>query len=441
VRRVVVLLIICACALPAPVARAWTWPVDGPVLRPFSFDRAHPYAAGQHRGIDLGAPGGRPVLAPADGVVSFAGTVPTGGKTVSIKTAFGYTATLVHLGSISVQRAALVHEGTTIGTVGPSGVVDFTEPYVYFGVRVTTDDQGYVDPLTLLPARVATPPPAPDERTAEAPASASGPELAVPEAARAATVATTVETSLQESTTAAGEDGPAQTASVRDRRSAKVSESRPIAPRAAASLRPRVAQRSDRVRLPRSSQLHHHAAAVREKVSPGARVHGLLSSRAHIALRDADGETRSPRGWLSNVSSSSGRLPVAVSSRRSSVRAAPGPRHLPVTLAAGLLTLGVGLLLLRRRASIRNAARIMSLPEPELSFGGAEQQAEDSGRPGLALCGREASSGPRGRLRRSGGHLRAVPPSAGQRRPDDQWDRRARNARDGDGRSRERLAA
>ena len=117
-RRVVVLLIICACALPAPVARAWTWPVDGPVLRPFSFDRAHPYAAGQHRGIDLGAPGGRPVVAPADGVVSFAGTVPTGGKTVSIKTGFGYTATLVHLGSIGVQRDALVHEGTTIGTVG-----------------------------------------------------------------------------------------------------------------------------------------------------------------------------------------------------------------------------------------------------------------------------------------------------------------------------------
>ena len=72
-RRLGVLLIICAWALPVSVARAWTWPVDGPVLRPFSFDRAHPYAAGQHRGIDLGAPGGRAVLAPADGVVSFTG--------------------------------------------------------------------------------------------------------------------------------------------------------------------------------------------------------------------------------------------------------------------------------------------------------------------------------------------------------------------------------
>ena len=101
-------LIICACALPVSGARAWTWPVDGPVLRPFSFDHAHPYAGGQHRGVDLGAPSGNPVLAPAEGVVSFAGTVPTGGKTVSIQTSFGYTATLVHLGSIGVARGALV---------------------------------------------------------------------------------------------------------------------------------------------------------------------------------------------------------------------------------------------------------------------------------------------------------------------------------------------
>src|SRR3954469_6029132 len=72
VRRLAVLLM-CACALPVSAARAWTWPVDGPVLRPFSFDHAHPYAGGQHRGVDLGAPGGAQGLAPAAGVVSFAG--------------------------------------------------------------------------------------------------------------------------------------------------------------------------------------------------------------------------------------------------------------------------------------------------------------------------------------------------------------------------------
>ena len=66
----------CAC----PSAGAWTWPVDGPVLRPFTFDAAHPYAGGQHRGVDIGAATGTPVVAPAAGEVTFAGTVPTSGS-------------------------------------------------------------------------------------------------------------------------------------------------------------------------------------------------------------------------------------------------------------------------------------------------------------------------------------------------------------------------
>ena len=40
---IVVLLV-----LWVPSAQAWTWPVVGPVLQGFSFDPAHPYAAGHH---------------------------------------------------------------------------------------------------------------------------------------------------------------------------------------------------------------------------------------------------------------------------------------------------------------------------------------------------------------------------------------------------------
>ncbi|MBA3733829.1 MAG: M23 family metallopeptidase, partial [Actinobacteria bacterium] len=163
-------------------ARAWSWPVDGPVLRSFSFDHAHPYAGGQHRGVDLGAPAGSPVLAPAQGVVSFAGTVPTGGKTVSIETPYGYTTTLVHLGSIEVRRGAPVAEGSLVGTVGPSGVPELTEPYVYFGLRTTGDPQGYVDPVAFLPAHTFSPP----ATTAEAPAVVAVASDASPAAAPAA---------------------------------------------------------------------------------------------------------------------------------------------------------------------------------------------------------------------------------------------------------------
>src|SRR3954451_2533236 len=93
-----------------PCASAWTWPVRGPVLETFSFDPAHPYAAGQHRGIAIGADAATPVLAAASGVVSFAGSVPTNGLTLTIQTGDGLAVSLTHLGSIDVARDAHVVE-------------------------------------------------------------------------------------------------------------------------------------------------------------------------------------------------------------------------------------------------------------------------------------------------------------------------------------------
>src|SRR4029078_12132067 len=97
---------------------AWSWPADGDVLRPFALG-GDAYAAGPHRGVDVagsegpagGAPGARTgrdaagwegsgVRAPASGTVTFAGSLPTYGRGVTIATADGYAVTLVHLGSI-----------------------------------------------------------------------------------------------------------------------------------------------------------------------------------------------------------------------------------------------------------------------------------------------------------------------------------------------------
>ena len=134
-----------------PVAGAWTWPVQGPVLETFSFDPAHPYGAGQHRGIAIGADTGAPVVAPAAGSVTFAGSVPTSGKTVTIQTEGGLAVTLTHLGSIAVARDDTIAEGSVVGTVGPSGTAEFTTPYVHLGIREASNDQGYLDPLAFLP--------------------------------------------------------------------------------------------------------------------------------------------------------------------------------------------------------------------------------------------------------------------------------------------------
>jgi murein DD-endopeptidase MepM/ murein hydrolase activator NlpD len=151
-RSLLVLLLL----LFVPAAAGWTWPVQGPVLQTFSFDPAHPYGAGQHRGIAIGAGDGAPVLAPASGVVSFAGTVPTSGKTLTIQTASGLAVSLTHLGSIDVPRNASVDEGAPVGTAGPSGTPEFDVPYVHLGIREAANDQGYLDPLAFLP--VLTPP-------------------------------------------------------------------------------------------------------------------------------------------------------------------------------------------------------------------------------------------------------------------------------------------
>jgi hypothetical protein len=146
--------------------------VDGPVLRPLVFGE-DPYAGGQHRGIDIGGSAGATVRAPAGGSISFAGTVPTGGRTVAIRTSDGYSVTLVHLGTISVARGADVREGAPVGTVGPSGEPELAEPYVHLGIRVASDPNGYVDPLALLPPPADATPgaePAPDPVSGAEPA-------------------------------------------------------------------------------------------------------------------------------------------------------------------------------------------------------------------------------------------------------------------------------
>jgi hypothetical protein len=157
------LVLTCAVAAVALVlagaARAWTWPLPGPVLRPYVFDPELPLEPGQHRGIDVQGALGAPVLAPVAGRVSFVGSVPTGGRTITIESADGYSATLLHLGPALVQEGARVDEGAAVALVGTSGVPEHALPYVHFGIRLTADPQGYLDPQLLLPPLAAPPAP------------------------------------------------------------------------------------------------------------------------------------------------------------------------------------------------------------------------------------------------------------------------------------------
>ena len=152
--------VLLALATPA-AARAWTWPVAGPVLQGFAFDEENPLVPGQHRGIDIQGKVGDPVLAPIAGTVTFAGRVAANGLTITIQTA-DYAVTLLHLGSFLVGAGAVVAEGQRVAIVGTSGVPAHPVPYVQLGIRLSSDPQGYLDPLGFLPP-VAAPPPVPSE--------------------------------------------------------------------------------------------------------------------------------------------------------------------------------------------------------------------------------------------------------------------------------------
>ncbi len=80
-------------------------------------------------GVDLAAPAGAPVVAPADGTVVFAGRVPATtsarlwrfGNLVVLSHGKGGATVFGHLGKVEVRRGARVLRGARLGTVGTSG--------------------------------------------------------------------------------------------------------------------------------------------------------------------------------------------------------------------------------------------------------------------------------------------------------------------------------
>jgi hypothetical protein len=145
-----------AAALPLGAARAeasdWAWPVTGEVVTSYSYgvDR---YARGQHRGIDVGAAPGTPVVAARAGTVRFAGSVGTSGLVVALRTADGrFDTSYLHLSAPTVAAGDRVAVGQRIGAVGVTGRPSSSQPHLHFSVRDAGTEHGYRNPLTFLPA-------------------------------------------------------------------------------------------------------------------------------------------------------------------------------------------------------------------------------------------------------------------------------------------------
>ena len=83
-RRAILGLALLTLFVLAPPASAWTWPLHGDVLRPYSLG-PDPYAAGQHRGVDVGGAAGEPSVRPPPEPSRSPGVVPGSGRTVTIQ--------------------------------------------------------------------------------------------------------------------------------------------------------------------------------------------------------------------------------------------------------------------------------------------------------------------------------------------------------------------
>lgn len=131
-------------------------PVTGEITSRFSRSRFHPILQifRAHRGVDLAAPLGTRILAPAAGTVVSVERRIGFGLTIEVLHSGGVVTRYAHCRSALVQRGNTVVMGQAIGTVGESGLA--TAPHLHFEVLVHGTA---VDPIKFIAStHLASPP-------------------------------------------------------------------------------------------------------------------------------------------------------------------------------------------------------------------------------------------------------------------------------------------
>lgn len=131
----------------ADFAQAFIWPVQGRISGRFGNQRIYnDTPKSPHSGMDIAAPAGTPVKAPAGGVVTFAAPdlYLTGG-TLLIDHGHGVSSNFLHLSRIDVKVGDRVEQGQVIAAVGATGRA--TGPHLHWGMHWFTVR---IDPLLVL---------------------------------------------------------------------------------------------------------------------------------------------------------------------------------------------------------------------------------------------------------------------------------------------------
>jgi murein DD-endopeptidase MepM/ murein hydrolase activator NlpD len=111
------------------------WPVEGQVTGSFG-ERIDPFngEGAFHSGVDISSYVGSPVMAPADGLVTFADFMGGYGRAVIVDHGHGISTRYGHLSSFAVTAGQHIQRGDTIGYVGLSG--RSTGPHLHYEVRI-----------------------------------------------------------------------------------------------------------------------------------------------------------------------------------------------------------------------------------------------------------------------------------------------------------------
>ncbi|HEY1272299.1 MAG TPA: M23 family metallopeptidase [Terriglobales bacterium] len=111
------------------------WPVEGMITGSFG-ERIDPFngEGAFHSGVDISSTFGTPVLAPADGVVTFADFLGGYGRAIIVDHGHGISTRFGHLANFAVISGQAIHRGDTIGYVGLSGRA--TGPHLHYEVRI-----------------------------------------------------------------------------------------------------------------------------------------------------------------------------------------------------------------------------------------------------------------------------------------------------------------
>ena len=122
-------------------------PSNGWLTSAFSQMRAHPilHIDRPHEGIDVSAPSGTPIEAPAAGVVVSAGWETGFGNCVVLDHGFGVVTKYAHASRLLVRAGQHVKRGERIALVGSTGLA--TGPHLHYEVHVNGKP---VDPLRYV---------------------------------------------------------------------------------------------------------------------------------------------------------------------------------------------------------------------------------------------------------------------------------------------------